>query len=52
MIGAKYIRDINNGEILRSKNGLNSFRPILRSMKDHVYLKVFIFGDDSKIKVK
>ena len=54
MIGAKYIRDIENGEILEiSKTGLNSFSPFPKSMKDHVYLKVFIFPDLTvKSKVK
>ena len=43
MIGAKYIRDIENGEIVViTENGIESIKPFKKFQKDLAYLKEFI----------
>ena len=51
MIGAKYIRDIDNGEILEiSKTGLNS-RPKVNE-RPCIFESIYFSRPDSKIKGK
>ena len=54
MIGAKYIRDIDNGEILEiSKTGLNSFRPFPKvNERPCIFESIYFSRPDSKIKGK
>ena len=43
MIGAKYVRDIENGEIVViTESGMESIKPFKKLLKDLVYLREFI----------
>ena len=46
IIGAKFIRDVDNGEIVYIENGkLNSIKPFPPKKLDIVFLSTFIFLD-------
>ena len=46
IIGAEYIREIENGEIvIIDKNGIESMKPFLKSMQDLVWVYLFARPD-------